>query len=80
MLVSAELGVEVLLAGDALTTSNLLFTERNPPLSLDNPPAQGRIMERPIQFRLITSGADCIPVDTRDHSRTLLDDSGRAPD
>jgi hypothetical protein len=73
--VNDALDTQVTLADDALTDSSLLIIERNPPKRMDSPPAQGRIMEAPIQFQLVTDGADCILVDRRDESRHVLEDT-----
>ena len=73
--VDAELRTHVLLADDALTTSSLLIIERNPPRSMDNPVPQGRIMDPPVQFRLVSNGDDCVLVDERDGSRQTLADT-----
>lgn len=73
--VNSELHTEVLLADDALTETSLLIVERQTPRSIEGSPAQGRNMEMPIQFRLIKSGADCILIDQRDQSRTVLADT-----
>ena len=73
--VNDALNTEVKLAVDALTDSSLLTIERNPPKSMGSPPAQGRIMEAPIQFQLVTDGTHCILVDRRDDSRRVLEDT-----
>lgn len=71
---SRALNVGVMLAEDALTTSSLLTIERNPPGSLQNPPAQGRVLEKPIQFRLVRNRSKCVLIDLRDGLRYELDD------
>lgn len=70
--VKEALGVEVMLNDDALTGSSLLTIERWPTGTLDNPVPQGRILEKPIRFRLMTNGGDCVLVDQRDGSRRVL--------
>ena len=70
--VNEALGTEVMLADDALTESSLLAIERWPAGTMDNPVPQGRILERPIQFRLVINGSDCTLVDQRDGSRRVL--------
>ena len=70
--VNEALGTEVMLADDALTESSLLTIERWPAGTMDNPVPQGRILERPIQFRLVINGSDCTLVDQRDESRRVL--------
>ena len=69
------LNMEVTIAADALTSSNMLIIERNPPRGLQNQPATGRNMDPAIQFRLVLSGTDCVLVDTRDDSRRVLEDT-----
>ena len=73
--VNAALNTEVTLAEDALTDSSVLIIERNIPKSIEGSPAQGRNMDMPIQFRLVTDGANCILVDQRDASRHSLADT-----
>jgi len=70
--VNDVLNTEVLLADTALTDSSLLVIERNPPRSLQNPQPLGRVMEAPLQFRLVINGPDCILIDERDSARYLL--------
>ena len=71
--VNDALNTDVALADDALTDSSVLTIERNPPRSMQSPPAQGRNMDTPIQFRLVLNGSDCILIDQRDNSRYLLE-------
>ncbi len=71
--VNDVLNTDVALADDALTDSSVLTIERNPPRSMQSPPAQGRNMDTPIQFRLVLNGSDCILIDQRDNSRHLLE-------
>jgi hypothetical protein len=66
------LETDVLLADDALTSTSLLTIERKIPQSIDGSPAQGRNMEMPFQFRLVTDGSNCVLIDQRDSSRHLL--------
>ncbi len=73
--VNTALHTEVMLASDALTETSVLVIERNPPRSLQGHPTQGRIMEAPIQFRLVRHGEDCILVDQRDRSRYPLENT-----
>jgi hypothetical protein len=70
--VNAALGADVLLADDALTDSSTLIIERRRAQSLDGRIAEGRTMEMPVQFRLVTDGSKCILIDQRDGSRHLL--------
>jgi hypothetical protein len=73
--VDSALRTNVLLSEDALVDSSVLVIERQTPQSIEGSPAQGRIMEMPIQFRLVKSGADCVLIDQRDLSRTVLADT-----
>ena len=70
--VNAALSADVLLAEDALTDSSTLIIERRRAQSLDGRIAEGRTMEMPVQFRLVTDGSQCILVDQQDGSRHLL--------
>ena len=71
--VNDALNTDVALADDALTDSSVLTIERNPPRSMQSPPAQGRNMDTPIQFRLVLNGSDCVLIDQRDNSRYVLE-------
>lgn len=73
--VDEALGTDVLLADDALTATSMLTIERSMPQSLQGSPAEGRRMDPPIQFRLVTNGSDCILIDTRSGSRYRLADT-----
>jgi hypothetical protein len=73
--VSTALHTDVMLADDALTTTSVLVIERNPPRSLQGHPAQGRIMEAPIQFQLVRHGEACVLIDQRDRSRYPLENT-----
>ena len=73
--VNDALGTAVVLADDALTESSLLIIERSPPKTMDSPPAQGRNMDKPIRFLLVTDGVHCILVDRRDNTRRILEDT-----
>jgi len=70
--VNDALNIDVALANDALTNSSVLTIERRPPRSMQSPPAQGRNMDTPIQFRLVLNGSDCVLIDQRDNSRYML--------
>ena len=70
--VNTALHTDVVLADDALTETSVLIVERKIPQSIEGSPAQGRNMEMPIQFRLVTDGTNCVLVDQRDASRHLL--------
>lgn len=73
--VNAALHTEVTLADDALSDTSVLIIERSPPRSMNSPPAQGRIMDAPIQFHLVLNGGDCILIDQRDESRHVLEET-----
>jgi hypothetical protein len=73
--VDAVLGTNVLLADDALTDTSVLIIERKLPQSIEGSPAQGRNMEMPVQFLLVTDGSKCILIDQRDGSRHILADT-----
>ena len=73
--VNTALRTDVTLADDALTDTSVLIIERKIPQSIEGSPAQGRNMEMPIQFRLVTDGTNCILVDQRDASRHILADT-----
>jgi hypothetical protein len=70
--VNEALGTDVMLADDALTTTSILTVERKVPQSMSGSPAQGRMMDPPVRFDLMTNGSDCVLVDSRDGSRYLL--------
>ena len=73
--VNEALGTEVLLAEDALTDSSLLTIERWPAGTMENPVPQGRILEKPIQFRLVINDSDCVLIDQRSESRHVLENT-----
>ena len=70
--VNRALGTEVLLADDALTTTSVLIVERRIPRGVTGSPAQGRMMDEPVRFTLVTNGTDCVLVDERNGSRYPL--------
>ena len=70
--VNEAMHTEVLLAEDALTDSSLLIIERKKIQSIDGLQTDGRTMDMPVQFRLVTNGVDCILVDQRNQSRYVL--------
>ena len=70
--VDAALHTSVALADDALTDTSLLVIERQVPRSIEGAPAEGRTMEMPFQFRLVTDGTNCVLIDKRDESRYVL--------
>ena len=69
------LSTGVTLADDALMHLSVLSIEQSPPGSIDAPPAKGRVLDMPVQFRLVKNGKDCILIDQRDDSRHLLADT-----
>ncbi len=71
--INEVLNTHVALADDALTDSSVLTIEQHPPRNMQNLPAQGRNMDKPIQFRLVLNGSDCILIDQRDNSRHRLE-------
>jgi len=73
--VNEALGTEVLLAEDALTDGSLLTIERWPAGTMENPVPQGRILEKPIQFRLVINDSDCVLIDQRNESRHVLENT-----
>jgi fructose-1,6-bisphosphatase/sedoheptulose 1,7-bisphosphatase-like protein len=73
--VNAALHTEVALADDALTETSILIIERKVPQSIEGSPAQGRNMEMPIQFHLVRNDSECILIDQRDMTRTVLADT-----
>jgi fructose-1,6-bisphosphatase/sedoheptulose 1,7-bisphosphatase-like protein len=73
--VNAALHTDVRLADDALTETSILIIERKVPQSIEGSPAQGRNMEMPFQFLLVSNGSECILIDQRDLSRTVLADT-----
>ena len=73
--VNEALRTDVLLADDALTDSSVLIIERRIPQSITGSPAQGRTMDMPVQFWLLTNGTICVLEDQRDKARYLLEDT-----
>ena len=71
---------DVLLADDALAASSVLAIEFGSRGSLDKPPATGRVMDKPLQLRLVKSGDDCVLIDPRDSSRHVLADTTCTPE
>lgn len=73
--VNAAFGTEVMLDDDALTTSSILTIEHNPPGSINDAHALGRTLARPVQFRLLLDGGDCVLVRQGEGSRFILMDT-----
>lgn len=78
--VDLALGTHVTLSDSALTDSSILTIENRPPPTMENPVPQGRIIEMPIQFRLVKNGEQCILVRQSDRSRYVLDDTTCIPE
>ena len=73
-------GREVTLADDALTQTSLLTIEAGARRTIENPPVRGRVLEKPMQFRLVKNGDDCVLIDLRDQSRHKLENTTCAPE
>ncbi len=73
--VNEALGRQVMLADTALTDSSFLTIERWPAGTMDNPVPQGRILEKPVQFRLVINDSDCVLIDQRDNARYVLENT-----
>jgi hypothetical protein len=73
--VNTALRTAVVLADDALTETDLLTIERSPAQGIGTSPADGRIMDMPIQFRLVISADSCIIIDQRDAARYPLENT-----
>ncbi len=73
--VNSALRTAVALADDALTETDLLTIERSPVQGIGTSPADGRIMDMPIQFRLVISADECILIDQRDAARYPLENT-----
>lgn len=70
--VNDALGTDVSLAMDALTQNSILTIERSQPATMQNPRPQGRVMDMPVQFRLVKNHDSCFLIDQRDGKRFLL--------
>jgi hypothetical protein len=73
--VNEALGAEVMLADDALTASSLLTIERWPVGTMEDPLPEGRRLDKPIQFRLVKNGDECVLVKQADGARYPLADT-----
>ena len=71
-IVNAALGTNVMLADDALTKSNVLLIELTPPRTISSQHPQGRIMEQPMRFQLVTNHDRCYLIDERNQKRHEL--------
>ena len=72
-------GTEVTLADNALTQTSLLTVESGVRHIIGKIPRRGRILEKPIQFRLVKNGTECVLIDLRDQSRHNLQNTTCAP-
>lgn len=71
--VNDAVGSEVTLADDALTMGSSLTIEQKQPATMQNPRPQGRVLDMPIQFRLVRNRGHCFLIDQRDGTRLLLE-------
>jgi len=74
------LGVPVTISDSALTDSSVLVLESLPPANMENPVPLGRVMEMPIQFRLVKNGDDCFLVNQQDRKRYRLTETTCQPE
>lgn len=73
--VDSALGTRVTLSETALTDGSLLTIEHWPRPTLGNSVPQGRILQMPLQFRLVINRGQCILVSEDDQSRHVLLDA-----
>jgi len=73
--VDSALQTNVPLTADALTETTILVIERRIPQTMDGSPAKGRTMDMPIQFHLVTNGAECVLIDQRNEKRYVLENT-----
>ena len=66
---------EVTLADNALIQTSLLTIEVGAHRTIENPPLTGRVLDKPLQFRLVKNGDDCVLIDLRDQSRYTLENT-----
>ncbi len=71
---------EVTLADNALMQTSLLTIEIGARRTIENPPLTGRVLEKPMQFRLVKNGDDCVLIDLRNQSRHKLENTTCAPE
>ncbi len=71
---------EVTLADNVLTQTSLLTIEVGARHTIENPPLTGRVLEKPMQFRLVKNGDDCVLIDLRNQSRHKLENTTCAPE
>ena len=72
-------GTELTLADNALTQTSLLTVESGARHIIGKLPRRGRILEKPIQFRLVKNGTECVLINLRDQSRHKLQNTTCAP-
>ena len=70
---------EVTLADNALTETSLLTIESGARHIIGKLSRRGRILEKPIQFRLVKNGNECVLINLRDQSRQKLQNTTCAP-
>lgn len=70
--VNSALNTDVALAADALTDTDILIIERSHAQRIGGLPADGRMMDLPVQFRLVLRDGDCVLIDQRNNSRYSL--------
>lgn len=73
-------GTEVTLADNALTQTSLLTIEFGARHTIEKLPLRGRVLEKPMQFRLVKTGDDCVLIDLRDQSLHKLENTTCAPE
>jgi len=79
-IVDGALHTNVNLTSDALTKSSILIIHRKPMRDLNGIPIDGRRLEAPIQFRLVSNREHCILIDQRDQSRYELENTRCEPE
>ena len=70
---------EVTLADNALKETSLLTIESGARYIIGKLPPRGRILAKPIQFRLVKNGNQCVLINLRDQSRHKLQNTTCAP-
>lgn len=78
--VDDALHTNVNLASDALTKSSILIIHRKPMRDSKGIPIDGRVLEAPIQLRLVVNHERCILIDQRDQSRYELENTRCEPE
>lgn len=64
---------DVVVAPDALMTSDILQIEMTPRRGIGNAGLAGRVMTAPIRFSLVKNRQECVLVDQRNGNRFMLD-------